>query len=329
MKKTLAILLSAVLSLGVLTACGNKDAEEKKENAENTAFKIGVLQLVEHPSLNLAYEGFVEGLKENGLVDGENIKIDFQNASGDQTNCISIADKLVNGGSDLILAIATPAAQAVASKTSTVPVLCTAVTDFEAAKLIEKNISGTSDMAPVENEMKLIRELFPEAKTVAMLYSSSEANSKLQVDMAKEACKALGLEAVDKTVSNTNDLNQIVQSLQGKCDVIWVPTDNTVVSGMATVTMIATELGIPVVASEENSVQNGALAAHSLDYFELGKQTAVQAAKILKDGVSPNELPVEFLKETRLCYNGKTAQALGLELSEEFLAKAEDLNENK
>ena len=322
MKKLLALLLSSALSLGVLTACKDNSPEETKESANTISYKIGVLQLAEHPSLNLAYEGFVEGLKENGIVDGENLKLDFQNASGDQTNCISIADKLVNDGSNLILAIATPAAQAVASKTTTIPLLCTAVTDFESAKLTEKNISGTSDMAPVENEMKLITELFPEAKTVAMLYSSSEANSKLQVDLAKGFCEEMGLEAVEKTVSNTNDLNQIVQSLKGKCDVIWVPTDNTVVSGMATVTMIATELGIPVVASEENSVSNGAIAAHSLDYFELGKQTAVMASKILKDGANPSDMPVEFLKETKLVINKAQAEKLGVEIPEEMLEKA-------
>lgn len=325
MKKVLAILFSSVVSLSFFTAC-KQDPQDTL--GEEKAYKIGIVQLVEHPSLDMAYQGFIDGLKELGYEDGKQIKIDYQNAQGEQANCVTIADKLVNDKNDLILAIATPAAQAVANKTSTIPVLVTAVTDPADAKLVkdnknpQTNVSGTSDMTPVANEIELLTQLVPNAKKVGMLYCSSEANSKLQVDVAKETCKQKGLETVEATVSNTNEVQQVVQSLVGKVDAIYVPTDNMIVSSMVTVTMVSQQAGIPVIVSEESSVKNGALATHSLSYYNLGKQTAQMAVKILKDGANPSQMPIEYLQDTSLFINEDTAKALNIQIPQELLDKA-------
>ncbi|MEG1447728.1 MAG: ABC transporter substrate-binding protein [Oscillospiraceae bacterium] len=325
MKKVLAVLLSSVVGLSFFTACKQSP---KDTSGEENVYKIGVVQLVEHPSLDMAYKGFVDGLKELGYEDGKQIQIDYQNAQGEQANCVTIADKLVNDKNDLILAIATPAAQAVANKTTEIPLLVTAVTDPADAKLVkdnknpQTNVSGTSDMTPVANEIELLSQTAPEAKKIAMLYCSSEANSKLQVDIAKEACAEKGIETVDATVSNTNEVQQVVQSLVGKVDAIYVPTDNMIVSSMVTVTMVAHDAGIPVIVSEESSVKNGALAAHSLSYYNLGKQTAQMAVKILKDGADPAEMPIEYLENTDLFINEDAAAALNIEIPQELLDAA-------
>ena len=322
MKKLLSLLLSAGMVFS-LAACGNKDAENASTTEENKdQFKISVIQLVQHEALDKAYEGFVEGLKENGFVEGENIKIDYQNCGGDQANCITVSDKFVNGGSDLILAIATPAAQAISSKTAEIPILATAVTDFESAKLTAQNVSGTSDMAPVGKQIELLKQLCPEAKTVGMLYCSSEANSKFQVSLATKACEEIGLEAKNFTVSNTSEVKQVVESMAGKVDAIYVPCDNVIASSMATVSDVATTAKTPVIVAEEGPCKNGGLATYGLNYYNLGKQTAAQAAKILKGEAKVSELPVEFLEETDLFINEDIANALGMEIPEELAKNA-------
>lgn len=311
MKKVVFMALTT-LALFAITSCGAKNNGKKK---------IGIVQLVEHPALDKSYKGFVDGLAEAGYVDGDNIVIDYQNAQGEQVNCVTIADKLVNDKSDLILAIATPAAQAVANKTSTIPILVTAVTDPESAKLVKSNqkpgtnVSGTSDLTPCAAQMDLLKEYIPNAKTVGMLYCSSEQNSFFQIGLAKKACDKLGLKYIDGTVSNSNEIQQVVQSLCGKVDAIYAPTDNMIAAGMATVAQVANTNKIPTIVGEEGMVDQGGFATYGINYYELGKQTAKMAVKILKGESKPQDMPIEYLEKCDLKINSSTAQILGITIN--------------
>ncbi len=310
MKKLLSVLATALVALAVLSGCSKN----------NGKVKIGVLQLVQHDALDANYQGFVDGLAKEGFVDGDNIVIDYQNASGDQSNCVTIAQKFVSDGVDLIFAIATPAAQAVANLTTTIPVVVSSVTDPESANLVKSNampgtnVTGTSDLTPCAAQISLLKQLLPEAKTVGMLFCSSEENSRFQINLAEAECKRLGLSYVEATVSNTNEVQQVVQSLVGKVDAIYSPTDNMIASSMATVAMVANENRIPVIVGEEGMVKNGGLATYGLNYYELGKQTAVMAAQILRDKTDPAEMPIQYLTSCDFSYNPDTAAILGIEI---------------
>lgn len=308
MKKTItALMASALLAFG-LTSCG-----------ESKVIKIGVIQLVEHAALDANYQGFVDGLKEAGYVDGQNIQIDFENAQGEQANCVTIAEKLINDGSDLIFAIATPAAQAVANLTDEIPILISSVTDPESAKLVKSNtapgtnVTGTSDLTPCAAQMQLLKKICPEAKTVGMLFCSSEQNSYFQIALAEKACDELGLKYIEATVSNSNEIQQVVQNLCGKVDVIYSPTDNMIAAGMPLVAQVATENGIPTIVGEEGMVNAGGLATYGLNYFELGKQTAKMAVEVL-EGKNPAEMPIQYLDKCDLKINEDTAEKLGIKI---------------
>lgn len=318
-KRIIAGLSLAALTIGLLGGCGKKEK----------LFKIGVNQLVRHEALDASYQGFVDALKDAGYIDGENIKIDYQNAQNDQATLNTIATKLVNDGNDLILAIATPSAQAVANATKDIPILVTAVTDPAASDLVKSNeapggnVSGTSDLTPVRKQIELLTQLIPDAKTIAVLYSSSESNSKIQVEMAKEAAKEFNLEVVEATVSSTNDIEQVVQSLVGKVDAIYAPTDNTIASGMPTVAMVANPNNIPVICGEEGMVSNGGLATYGIDYYKLGYLTGKQAVKIIKGEASTATMPIEYLPEDEyaLTINKEVAKQLGIDIPKELISE--------
>ena len=305
MKKIVSLALLAAVTLSTVAA------KEK-------VLKIGVIQLVEHSALDANYKGFVDGLAEAGYVDGKNIKIDYQNAQGEQANCVTIAQKFVNSKDDLIFAIATPAAQAVANATKKIPVVISSVTDPESAKLVKsnkapgKNVTGTSDLTPCAAQMDLIKKLFPEAKTVGILYCSSEQNSLFQVKLAEDACDKIGLKYVEATVSNSNEIQQVTQSLCGKVDVIYSPTDNMIAAGMPLVAKIATDNKVPTICGEEGMVKAGGLATYGINYYELGKQTAKMAVQILKGEKKPAEMPIEYLSTCDFVVNQETAKALGV-----------------
>ena len=211
MKKTLFIVMACLAALVSFTGCSKKSADAGKDKV----IKVGVVQLVEHVALDASYKGFVDGLAEAGYVDGQNIKIDYQNAQGEQANCVTIAQKLVNDKDDLILAIATPAAQAVANLTKDIPILITAVTDPESAKLVKSNakpdtnVTGTSDLTPVDAQIQLLKKIVPTAKKVGLMYCSSEQNSMFQINIAKASCEKNGLEYVEGSVSNSNEIQQV------------------------------------------------------------------------------------------------------------------------
>lgn len=314
-KKLLAMVMTAAMAVTMLGGCGGE-----KNAASGDTFKVGVIQLTEHPALDASYEGFVEGLKEAGYEEGKNLSIDYQNAQGEQANCLTIADKFVNDKVDLILAIATPAAQAAASKTTEIPILVTAVTDPASAGLVESNevpggnVSGTSDLTPVKEQIDLLHTLLPDAKNVGILYCSAEDNSEFQADMAVGALTDLGMAGEKYTFSTLDEIQAVVESMKGNVDAIYVPTDNKVAEGMATISMIATEAGLAVITGEGGMVDNGGLATYGLSYFNLGKLTGSQAASIFNGEADTAEMPIGYLDaaECEFSYNKETADALGI-----------------
>lgn len=318
MKKALSLVLVALLALGALAGCGG---------GGDGSVKIGVIQYVGHPALDAAYEGFVAGLAEAGYKEGENVTFDVQNAQGEMNNCNIIASTLANAGCDLVLAIATPAAQAMANATlekQDLPVLVTAVTDPFDAGLVgsnEKpgnNVTGTSDLTPVTQQMELLTQLAPEAKTVGFLYCSSEANSVFQIGLARATAEALGLATQDFTVSNANDVQAVAKSMIGKVDAIYVPTDNMIAQTMSTVAATAIEAKLPLIVGETGMVESGGLASYSVDYYELGRITAEQAVEILQGKSKPADMPIRYQENFTLEINEDTAAALGITVPEEL-----------
>ncbi|MBR6295796.1 MAG: ABC transporter substrate-binding protein [Treponema sp.] len=307
MKKITLIFAAMVLALS-LGGCAKKDSR----------LQIGIIQLVEHDALDANRQGFIDGLAAAGYVDGENIVIDFQNAQGEQANCSTIADKFVSDRKDLIFAIATPAAQAVAGKTSSIPIVISSVTDPVSAELADSNehpghnVTGTSDLNPCAAQIDLLKQILPEARTVGILFCSAEENSRFQVELAEKQCDKIGLSYLEFTVSNTNEVQQVVQSMAGKVDAIYAPTDNMIANAMATVAMVATENGLPIICGEDALVKNGGLATYGLNYYELGKQTAAMAVDILKNGSDPAEMPIQYLSKYDFSYNESVAEALGI-----------------
>ncbi|MBQ1661274.1 MAG: ABC transporter substrate-binding protein [Treponema sp.] len=307
MKKITLIFAALVLALS-LSGCAKKDSR----------LQIGIIQLVEHDALDANRQGFIDGLAAAGYVDGENIVIDFQNAQGEQANCSTIADKFVSDRKDLIFAIATPAAQAVAGKTSSIPIVISSVTDPVSAELADSNehpghnVTGTSDLNPCAAQIDLLKQILPEARTVGILFCSAEENSRFQVELAEKQCDKIGLSYLEFTVSNTNEVQQVVQSMAGKVDAIYAPTDNMIANAMATVAMVATENGLPIICGEDALVKNGGLATYGLNYYELGKQTAAMAVDILKNGSDPAEMPIQYLSKYDFSYNESVAEALGI-----------------
>ena len=281
--------------------------------------KIGVLQLTEHPALDASNKGFVDALDEAGIT----YNIDQQNAQNDQSACQTIAHKLVNDGNDLILAIATPAAQAVAGATDEIPIVGTAITDFASAGLVQsndkpgKNVTGSSDLTPVADQFDLLVKLLPQAKTVGVLYCTAESNSDVQVKLADQAAANHGLKLVRYSVSSSNEIQQVVESMVGKVDVVYTPTDNTIAAGMTTVTMIANDNKLPTICGEEGMVDNGGLATYGINYEELGKLAGQMAVKILKGESKPADMAIEHLDASKctLKTNEETAKKLGIDLS--------------
>ena len=281
--------------------------------------KIGVLQLTEHPALDASNKGFVEALDEAGIT----YNIDQQNAQNDQSACQTIAHKLVNDGNNLILAIATPAAQAVAGATDEIPIIGTAITDFASAGLVQsndkpgKNVTGSSDLTPVADQFDLLVKLLPQAKTVGVLYCTAESNSDVQVKLADQAAANHGLKLVRYSVSSSNEIQQVVESMVGKVDVVYTPTDNTIAAGMTTVTMITNDNKLPTICGEEGMVDNGGLATYGINYEELGKLAGQMAVKILKGESKPADMAIEHLDASKctLKTNEETAKKLGIDLS--------------
>lgn len=318
MKRTSLIAATAAAALALAGCSGSATSTDANTPASpaGESYSIGITQITTHTALDSAREGFKKAFEDAGIA----VKYDEQNAQGDQATATSIASKFASSDLDLVLAIATPSAQAAAQSITKVPLLFTAVTDPVSAQLVNSleapgsNITGTTDMNPVADQISLVKEFAPQAKTLGIIYSSGEVNSEVQVELAKQAAAKDGLQVVESAVTNSAEVQQAAQDLASKVDAIYVPTDNTIVSALTSVVQAAEDAKIPLIAGEANSVVQGALATYGIDYSKLGYQTGEMAIRILKEGADPASLPVEAQKDYELTVNTTTLKALGLEL---------------
>ncbi|MCQ2361751.1 MAG: ABC transporter substrate-binding protein [Acidaminococcaceae bacterium] len=308
--------LALTLTAGMTMAAAQVEAGK--------TFNVGVCQLVEHGALDAANRGFVDGLAKAGFKEGVNLKIDQQNAQADQSNLANIAHRFISNRVDLVCAIATPAAQTIANATDEIPIVGTAITDYVVAKLAKTNekpganVTGTTDMNPVEEQLKMLMKFVPNMKTVGTIYSSSEVNSQLQVEILKAAAAKCGLQVKEATVSTVNDIQQAARSLVGKVEGIYIPTDNVLASAVPTLLSITDEEKIPVVAGEGSFVEAGCLGSLGIDYYTLGVQTGMMAADILKGKAQPATMAIQGQKECAAVVNAKALKTLGLKLPKEF-----------
>ncbi|SJZ30974.1 ABC transporter substrate-binding protein [Selenihalanaerobacter shriftii] len=324
------VVLILTLAL-VITGCGQ---QSKDTETSNDKLKIGIIQIVEHPALDAARKGFIDSLTKQGYKEGEDVVYDYQNAQGDMSTAQTIAKQFKNNQVDMILAIATPTAQAAANVTSDIPILITAVTDPKAAGLVKNlkrpgtNVTGTSDLTPVRKQLQLLKKIKPNIQNIGIIYNAGETNSVVQAKIAEKAAKDLGLNLENGTVSTTSDVLQATQTLIGKVDAFYVPTDNTVASAIEAVVKVASEEDLPLVVGEEGMVERGALATIGINYYKLGKQTGEMAVKVIK-GADPAQMPIEYLKTTELIINKDAAEKMNVSIPQEILDNAKEVLNNK
>lgn len=328
-KRKANLLLTVATSMLLMAGCSTPKETTAKNNSDEP-YKIGVIQLVEHQSLDAIYQGIVDEFADNGYVDGENISIDYKNGQGDQSNLKTISQQFVNDDKDVILGIATGAAQAAASETDSIPIVAASVTDLVSAALVESNeapggnVTGVSDMTPVTEQLDILLKLVPDAKTIGLAYCSSEVNSEVQAKIAKEYIESKGLTCVPTTIVTTNDITQSLQSIVDKVDAIYIPVDNTFASAMPTVMNVCEEQKIPIVVGAAAMVEEGALASVAFDYYDAGRQSGKMAIKILK-GADPAVTPVELVEETHIYLNKTYADKIGITIPEDLLNSAAEV----
>ena len=317
-KRVLAVVLGVVMTMS-LAACGGSKSEDTVSDGEKT-YTIGISQFAEHGSLDNCREGFLEGLKEEGIEEGKNLKVDVKNAAADQGTTKQISDGFVSDKVDLICAIATPSAQAAynSAMNSDIPVVYTAVTDPIAAKLANEdgtpvgNVTGTSDELPIKAQLEMIREMLPDATKIGIMYTTSEVNSVSALEKYKDLAGDYGFTIVEKGVTQTADISLATDELLDEVDCISNLTDNTVVNSLATILDKANEKNIPVFGSEIEQVKIGCVAAEGLDYIALGKQTGKMAAQILKGEKKASEMNFETITEPGFYVNTAVAENLGI-----------------
>ena len=298
--------------------------EVKNNKTSSKKYKIGVSQIVEHPSLNAAYDGFKKALEDAGI----DVEYDVQIAQGDNSVNTTIATNLVSADVDLIFANSTPSAQAAASATTEIPIIFTSVTDAVGAELVDSmespggNVTGTIDAHPdaITNTMKFLKEELG-AKNVGMVFNSGEQNSRAQVDAVKEMLKDMDMTVVEASVATSADVKQATESLLGKVDSMYIITDNTVVSALESVISVANDNKIPMMVGEFDSVKRGGLAAYGFEYFDIGYEAGQMAVKILKGESKPADLPVQIPQKLKLIMNKDTASTLGLDIKDEWKAE--------
>lgn len=314
-KKLLSVVLAAALICGVCVGCGSKGDDSSKADS-GAKYKVGIVQLTEHPALDAATQGFKDALIE--ALGEENVEFDFQSGQNDSNTCSTIANQFVSNKVDLILANATPALQAAAAATDEIPILGTSVTEYGVALNIKDfngtvggNISGTSDLAPLDQQAAMITEWFPETKKVGLVYCSAEANSKYQVDVVKAELEKAGITATLYPFSDSNDISSVCTTAAAESDVIYVPTDNTVADNTGIIDSICQNAKVPVIAGEEGICSGCGVATLSISYYDLGVTTGKMAAKILKGEADISEMPVEYTDTTKK-YNADICTALGI-----------------
>lgn len=327
MMRAAALIVSAAIAAG-LTGCGEDKAATPKDA---TIMNIGIVQLVEHDALDAANRGIIDGMAKRGFKDGVNVKFDKQNAQADQSNLHNIATRFVSNKDKLIFAIATPAAQSVASVTKEIPIVATAVTNFEVARLVKSNkapggnVTGVSDINPVADQLALLLKLTPGAKAVGTIYNSSEINSAYQIELLREAAKSHKVDVVEATVSNVNDIQQAIASIKDKVQALYIPTDNVMASAIPALLKVTNPAKLPVVAGESGMVRAGALASIGVDYYTLGVMTGNMGADILEGKVQPATMPIQIQQATKVLINMKAAKEIGLDVPDELLKDADKI----
>ncbi|HFI0587057.1 TPA: tryptophan ABC transporter substrate-binding protein [Streptococcus suis] len=322
-------LLATIIALTVMVVAALflTQKEQSSQSASSEKVKIGVLQFVTHDSLDEIYKGIKAGLEEGGYSTTDNLEIDFMNAEGDQSQVQTMSKKLVDNGNELLIGIATPAAQGLANATTELPIIMGAVTDPVGANLVTDlknpggNITGVSDQTPVADAVSLIKEITPDAKTIGVLYSSNEDNSKIQVAEFKAAAEEAGYTVLEYAVASSNEIAATVEVASSKADVLFTPVDNTVASAFSTVVSVANKTKTPIFTSVEDMVEGGGIASVTLSQYDLGVATGKMAAKIL-DGANPADTPVQIFNEGTVVVNQKVAKELGITLSDDVISKA-------
>ena len=317
MKKNVISALLVAAAVGVMTVCP-VGAEESQ------TYNVGICQLVQHVALDAATEGFKDALTDKL---GDAVTFDEQNAQGDSNTCSTIINSFVSNDVDLILANATPALQAAAAGTDTIPILGTAVTEYGVALGLDDfngtvggNISGTSDLAPLDQQAAMLQELFPDAKNVGLLYCSAEPNSQYQVDTVKAALEDLGYTCEYYAFSDSNDLSSVVTTAVSESDVIYVPTDNTVASNTEIINNICLPEQVPVITGEEGICSGCGVATLSINYYDLGYATGEMAVKILADGEDISTMPIEYAPKFTKEYNAEICEKLGVTVPDDYVA---------
>ncbi len=315
MKKMISVLCVLLLLLS-MTACGNSGKDK---------YTIGICQLQPHPALDAATEGFIQAVKDE--LGEENVEIDTQIAGGDTASCSPIVNTFVSNGVDLIMANATPALQAAVAATADIPILGTSVTEYGVALGIEDfdgtvggNVSGTSDLAPLDKQAEMILEWFPEAKNVGLLYCSAEANSKYQVDEVQRMLEEKGVTATPYPFADTNEMQAVTQKAAAESDVIYVPTDNAVAGATGTVDGVCRDLAVPVIAGEQGICSGCGVATLCISYYDLGYTTGKMAAKILAGEADIATMPIAYSEKFTPMYNAEICEALGLTPLEGYTA---------
>ena len=328
-RRTVAVLLTAVMTMAMTAGCAGSSGSSDSGSGEES-YTIGISQFAEHGSLDNCREGFLQGLEEEGIVEGENLTVDYKNAAADMGTASQISDTFVSDKVDMICAIATPTAQSAynAAMDTDIPVIYTAVTDPVAAELADEegnpvgNVTGTSDELPIKAQLEMIRTMLPDAQKIGIMYTTSEANSISALETYKELAGDYDFEIVEKGITATADISLAADDLLSQVDCITNLTDNTVVASLPTILEKANEKGIPIFGSEIEQVKIGCLAAEGLEYIALGKQTGQMAAKVLKGEAEASELPYETITEPGFYVNTKVAENLGITVLEELAGTA-------
>ena len=331
MKKMISLTLAILMLASLLAGCGSSTPTETQAPAaeapaaEATVYNVGIIQLVTHDALDAATQGFQDALVAE-LGEG-NVVFDLQNAAGDSNTCATIVNSFVSNEVDLIMANATPALQAASAATAEIPILGTSVTEYGVAIGIEGftgtvggNVSGTSDLAPLDKQAEMVKEWFPDAKNVGLLYCSAEPNSQYQVDTIKGMLEAMGFTCEMYAFADTNDMSAVTQNAADNSDVIYVPTDNTVASGTGIIDGICRAAGVPIIAGEEGICSGCGVATLSISYYDLGVATGKMAAKILTGEADISTMPVEYAATSTPKYNAAICEALGLTAPEGYVA---------
>lgn len=328
LKKVTAILLTAVMT-AALAACGSSSGDSSGSNGDDAGgsgtYTIGICQQMEHAALDAATEGFQDACRE--LFGEDNVEFDVQNAQGEQTMCSTIVNNFVSSDVDLILANATLPLQTAAQATSDIPILGTSVTDYGSALGIDDwtgatgvNISGTSDLAPIEEQEDMLLELVPEAKTVGILYCSAESNSKYQAELFEAELEADGISYKEYTAADSNEIQSVTQNAVEECDAIYIPTDNTMASNTQIINNICLPAKVPVIAGEEGICSGCGVATLSISYYDLGYQTGEMAYKILAEGEDIASMEVETAAQVTKKYNPAICEELGITIPEGYEA---------